>query len=258
MRPNTSTKSVWDREWNNCKEIDNIYPNQQVIDHILYLFSGKINNINILEVGAGSGSDSAFLSKLGAKVTILDFSPQSIKIAKTIAKKENVELKTILSDCKKIPLRSNSYDLVFSVGLVEHFKNPAPVIKEQIRLIKNKGFLLIDIPQKYNLYTIVKKIRMLTGTFHFGWETEYSKPQLKKLFHPYPQMKLVTIYGRDSAIYQKLSNSPIKHILRFFVRNIEKTQLAPYLCLNIGAIYQKSRPTKLKSNHNFNNNSFAG
>jgi len=240
MKAKTNSKSVWDREWGNCKEIDTIYPNKQVIGHIIHLFSGNINNKYILEVGAGSGSDSVSLSKLGAKVTILDFSPQSIKIAKAIAKRKKVKLKAVLSDCQQMPLKSNSYDLVFSVGLIEHFKNPAPVIEEQIRLIKNNGFLLLDIPQKFNLYTIVKKFRMLTGTFHFGWETEYSKYQLKKLLYPYPQMKLVKIYGRDSAIYHKLSNSPISHIWRFFVRNIEKTQLASFLCLNIGAIYQKS------------------
>ena len=172
------------------------------------------------------------------KVTIRP-NQQVIKACKSIAQKEKAKIKTILSNCLHIPLKNNSFDLVFSVGLIEHFAHPLPVIKEQVRLLKKDGYLLIDVPQRYNLYTIVKKIRMLTGSFPFGWETEYSVFDLNKFSS---KLKLVPVlfYGRGSALIQKLPHKLRAHFSKI-LNTVESTPLAPLICLSVGVIFKKPK-----------------
>lgn len=233
-----SPKTIWNTRWSKFTKSTDIYPNRLVIKNIQSIFNGNLQNISILEVGAGSGIDSIYLSKMGAKLTTLDFSPKSISISQKLAQKHSIKLNTILADYQKIPFKSNTFDLVFSVGLVEHFKKPLPIIKEQLRVVKKNGYLLIDVPQKYNLYTIVKKIRMLTHTFAFGWETEYSLQDLKKISKIFG-VKIVKLYGRDSAFTLKFKSN-LKNVWKKFISIIESNQtIAPRVCLNIGVFYKK-------------------
>lgn len=74
-----------------------------------------------------------------------------------------------------------TFDVVFSQGVLEHFRDPDPVIAEQVRVMKKTGVLIVDVPQTYNPYTLFKKIRMWQGRWPYGWETQYSLPSLRKL-----------------------------------------------------------------------------
>lgn len=236
-----NSKQIWDPKWQVFLKKAKLKINQTVVNQIVELYQGKLVGKKILEVGSGSGSDSIYLAKKKANVTLLDFSKNAIRVAQEIAKRHCVKIKTIKTDCKKIPIKDNYFDLVFSVGLIEHFKQPLPIIKEQLRVLKPNGYLVIDVPQKYNLYTLVKKSRMLRGSFPFGWETEFSPQQLKNLALQL-NLKLIKIYGRDSAFRLKIPSS-LNPIFNQYLNFIENSTIAPYLCLCIGAVYQKPQST---------------
>ncbi len=234
-----SSLNIWQKQWQMFSKNLSYHLNDKVIYHIVNLFNQKIKNIKIIELGAGSGGDILYLSQLGAKTTALDFSQESVSIIKSRAKTQKIKIKTVCQDCQKTDLPNNYFDLVFSVGLVEHFTKPLPIIKEQVRILKPGGYLVIDVPQKFNLYTLVKKIRMATKTYPFGWETEYSVANLKS-FGRQLGLKTVFYYGRDSAFTLKLPKTWQKTYKKLFSL-IENSQLAPYLCLNLGFIYQKPK-----------------
>lgn len=229
--------SRWNNIWQFFPKNILYKPNLKTINEILQLYNRQVNNLKILEVGAGSGSDCVTLAKYGAKCYALDFSPEALRVCQEAAKKQGVKIFTINADCQKIPFKKNFFDLVFSAGLVEHFPNPIPMLKEQCEVLKKGGYLLVDVPQKYNLYTISKHIRMFFNIHPFGWETEYSKKDLQ-IIGAKLKLKLIKIYGRDSALSNHL---PIKinNIWKIFFNKIESSKLAPYFCLHIGAIYQK-------------------
>lgn len=130
-----------------------------------------------------------------------------------------------------------SFDLVFSVGVIEHFKDPIPIIKEQTRVLKKGGFLIIDVPQKYNLYTIVKHMRMKLRIFPFGWETEYSVSDLKEIVKIF-NLKIVRFYRLDTAFRMRLPSILRRPWLIIF-SVVENSKIAPFVCLNIGMICQK-------------------
>lgn len=228
-------KNCWDKEWRDFAK--NVYfkPNQFVVDEIVKLTNPK--GKKILEVGAGSGSDAIMLAKKGAVVTTLDFSSQSTKICRLLAKKEGTKIKAVTADCQKMPFSNNTFDLVFSVGLVEHFQDPIPVIDEQLRVLKPGGYLIVDVPQKFNLYTLVKKYRMANGSFPFGWETEYSYFDLQKIAKKL-NVKVIKYFGHDSAFTLHLPQS-IQPVFKKIFSIIENSTIAPFVCLDIALVLQK-------------------
>src|SRR3989344_560424 len=225
---------VWQEDWGNYYKNPNIPSDHKLRAEVLKIFGGKLNGKKVLEVGAGSGMDLTSLVKIGAIGYALDFSENSLRVCQKIAKIQNVEIETVVADARRIPFRESYFDLVYSVGLIEHYKNPVLFLRDQVRVLKKGGYLIVDVPQKYNLYTLVKRYRMRHGSFRFGWETEYSKNDLKLLAF---KLKLDTIgfYGRGSAFTLKfppaLRNGWVS-ILDYF----QNTKLAPYVCLNIGII----------------------
>lgn len=234
---NSRTIVRWNNIWQFFPKDILFRPNIKIINEVLKIFNKKINKLKILEVGAGSSSDSITLAKLGAKCYALDFSPEALRVCQKAAKKQGVKIFTINADCQKIPYKNNFFNVVFSAGLIEHFKNPIPILKEQLRVLDKKGYLIVDVPQRYNLYTISKHLRMIFNTHPFGWETEYSKKNLQ-IIGAKLKLKLIKIYGRDSALSNHLPTKLNKIWKKFFIK-IESSKLAPYFCLHIGAIYQK-------------------
>jgi SAM-dependent methyltransferase len=134
-----------------------------------------------LEVGAGRGADSAHLSRLGATVTVLDFSSESCKQMRRTAESLGVELNVVEGDATAMPFPADSFDIVFHQGFLEHFEDPAAILNEQYRVLKPGGYLLIDVPQKYTLYTLRKKIAIMRKTWFGGWETQFSIGRLEQL-----------------------------------------------------------------------------
>lgn len=86
----------------------------------------------ILEVGAGTGAMSIFLSQLGIAVSTLDNDPQILEQAVVVKEKFGGHNQILLGDAFKLPFPDQSFDAVFHQGLLEHFTD------EQIRQILNE------------------------------------------------------------------------------------------------------------------------
>lgn len=234
---NIGSNKLWNYQWRIFSQKIYLKTNEGVIKEILKITDGDLRGKKILEVGAGSGSDVIDLTKKGAQCFALDFSKESINVCQKLAEQERVNIKTFLADCRQIPIESNYFDLVFSVGLVEHFKDPVPILREQLRVLKKGGFLIIDVPQKYNFYTIVKHLRMKFDKHPFGWETEYSMKDFKTIARTL-KLKVIRFYGRDTALKLRLPLVMRQLWLKVF-SIVERSKIAPFICLNIGVIYQK-------------------
>ena len=103
-----------------------------------------------LEVGAGRGTTAMYLSKRDCDVTMLDLSTQGFRIAEANFKRHGVKLPTmIVADAQSTGLPGCSFDCVYSIGLVEHFINPIPLLKESMRLLKPDGLLFkVIVPSR--------------------------------------------------------------------------------------------------------------
>jgi len=130
----------------------------------------------VLEVGAGSAAASRLLAqRIAGNVVALDLLPQAMRVARRLLpRKLNGRLTLVAADVFHAPFAGESFDLVFSQGLIEHFPNPRPIVEAHSRLVKPGGWLVINVPQTLNPYTLYKHWLMRRGTWPPGWETEYS------------------------------------------------------------------------------------
>lgn len=135
-----------------------------------------------LEVGCGTALDSCLLAgeRPDAEGWAADVSHEAMRLAQRYAGEMGVRLRLLVADLEALPFSAECFDLVFSQGVLEHFADPRAAVREQARVLKRGGVLLVDVPQKYNWYTVRKRRAMREGRWPWGWETEYSAGELKR------------------------------------------------------------------------------
>ncbi len=180
MAEKKSTREHWEKFWQEKEQIDEVYSNEERIYHNLKPLI-RIENTRILEVGAGSARDSFQFAEENASVYVLDYSPKALFIVQKLNHQNNAKVHLLQSDAFKIPVPDNTFDIVFHQGLLEHFRDPIPLIRENYRVLKPGGLLLIDVPQRYHIYTMIKHILIFMNKWFAGWETEFSINELTGL-----------------------------------------------------------------------------
>jgi SAM-dependent methyltransferase len=110
-------------------------------------------------------------------VHALDFTMEALRITTC----SSPAIQPMCGDTLHLPFADGTYDAVFSQGLLEHFSDPLSIVREQSRVVKPGGVLLIDVPQRYSIYTVQKHAKMRQGTWFAEWETEFSLAQLTSL-----------------------------------------------------------------------------
>lgn len=256
MAKKQSTIDHWDRFWKNKEQIEEVYSN----DDRIYLNLAKVTDLKfkkILEVGAGSARDSFQLAEQQATVYVLDYSPRALRIVKNLNAQSKAGVYLIQGDAFQIPIPDETLDIVFHQGLLEHFKDPLPLLKEHFRVLKPGGLLLVDVPQRYHVYTFIKHILIFLNKWFAGWETEFSIEQLKNLLEQ-SGFSVQHQYGRwmrPSLVYRIMREvfKKIKIRLSLYPRGFKLTRnlrdrlrdkliskrWAFYTFLDIGMIGQK-------------------
>lgn len=138
--------------------------------------------LRVLEVGCGTAIDSFYLAeRVQADLCASDLTVQALQVAQKIQNGFSTAVKLVAADLMFLPFDTGSFDLVFSQGVLEHFYDPSVAVKEQARVTKPGGYVIIDVPQTWNPYTLYKKYRLWRGDWPYGWETQYTLSALKKV-----------------------------------------------------------------------------
>jgi len=175
-----STKAHWDAYWKENLDPHVTYDNDdRVVNAILAL--GDVRGKRILEVGAGSGRDSIALARRGAEVTVIDYVPSSLSVVGANAAAAGVTLTMVCADGTRMPFPEGTFDVVFHQGLMEHFRDERPLLRDNRRVLKTGGHVVIDVPQRWHIYTVGKKILIALDKWFAGWEKEYSIRELETL-----------------------------------------------------------------------------
>jgi len=110
------------------------------------LFSELIeaaNNFNggkkVLEIGCGRGSLSCYFSDAGYDCTLVDLSENVIEVAKKIFEINSLNANFVVGDANDLKIPSDTFDIIYSIGLLEHFEDVEVPIKEQIRVLRPGG-----------------------------------------------------------------------------------------------------------------------
>ncbi len=181
MPSRTSTKAHWQRFWSGRTAIDDVYSNDgRIVDELAGV--RPLTALRVLEVGAGSGRDAVDCAARGAALVVtLDYTRESLEIIQRLAAAEAARVVPICADATRMPFRTGVFDVVFHQGLMEHFRDPGPLLTENRRVLAPGGLVLVDVPQRYHLYTLIKKVLIACNRWFAGWETEYSIGELETL-----------------------------------------------------------------------------
>jgi ubiquinone/menaquinone biosynthesis C-methylase UbiE len=260
-----STEGHWNRFWRERAEIDDVYPTAgRVADQVLA--EGPVAGRRVLEVGAGSGRDSVTLARHGARAVLLDYSMPSLEVARRVAEREGQRPLLVRADALRLPFREGTFDLVFHQGLLEHFRDPMPLLEENVRVLKPEALLLVDVPQRYHVYTVLKHVLIAMGKWFAGWETEFTIGELEGLMRR-SGVRIVRRYGewmvpgifyrsvRWALLRLRLARLPLDPPpipvvtpLSRAARNAwAKTPMAIHTYFVIGALGRKSPPASARA-----------
>jgi SAM-dependent methyltransferase len=151
----------WDRYWSRLtlpREYRHT-PRAHYLNAILDVFDRWLPSdasLTAAEIGGAPGQYLAYVHRArGYRVTCVDFSP--IGCAKTV---DNFRLLGIDGDVIEADITTDvgdlpAFDVVYSLGLIEHFTDRHRIVENHARLVRPGGYLVLGVPN----------FRGLTGWF---------------------------------------------------------------------------------------------
>lgn len=110
-------------------------------------------SMSILDIGGATGVFSFWLSEQGHNVTLIDFVPKHIEIAKKREIDEGIKLAAVsVGDARNLPFESGSFDLVLLMGPLYHLVDKNERLKslqEAFRVLKPKGRVIGEVISRF-------------------------------------------------------------------------------------------------------------
>lgn len=123
------------------KTEDVSYANDFIDFFIDSIGNKKISNMNVLEIGSGTGYLLSKIQKLGANV--IGVEPGSHCLS--AYDKYNVHIINDFFPTQKI---KSKYDVIIMSVVLEHFQNPSKFLKSLHNYIKNDGLVIVSVPDE--------------------------------------------------------------------------------------------------------------
>ena len=96
-------------------------------------------NARLLEVGCGMGTDLLQFARGGARVTGVDLTPRSIEITRKHFQLYGQTGDFAITDGEELPFAADSFDVVYSNGVLHHTPNTADAVREIHRVLRPGG-----------------------------------------------------------------------------------------------------------------------
>jgi 2-polyprenyl-3-methyl-5-hydroxy-6-metoxy-1,4-benzoquinol methylase len=110
--------------------------------------TGPLNGKSVVELGgAMSLSLLAMVKWRGVKATSIDYSPASVAPTKRMFADNGSEVECIADDFFSPAIQGRCFDLVTHWGVLEHQRDPAPLIELSTRLCAPNGKVIFSMPQ---------------------------------------------------------------------------------------------------------------
>lgn len=220
----------WDDYWQKLKlpvAVDDAKarPYEREILKVLKRFAPKEPGARVVEIGGAPGGYLAYVARAsGAEAFALDISPVGCQKLE-----ENFELlgipvtvfcrDVLESDLSDLP----RFDMVYSLGLIEHFGDPLPMIRKHVELAKPGGVIVLGLP---NFRGITKHVLRFTRPEMLGihnlatmdirtWSRFEQDAGLEVLFRGYVGGWEPRIYAmRKASLWARWVNLPIRAAAR--------------------------------------------
>jgi len=182
-----------------------------------------------LEVGCGS---ARLLARVGAAAPLdlvaLDPAPHALALASKSAAQAGVAMRRASGDALALPFHDGAFDLVLSGGLLEHFREPEPVLAEMVRVLRPGGTFYADVvPRRFSLYRlqdlprILRTPWLLPGVFESSYGPARYRHALERLGLDAIRVRAAGVYPPRSgpalaALAAALDGTPIADLMGWY------------------------------------------
>ncbi len=141
---------------------------------LLRLIPNKKNK-KIVDISAGFGRLATQYAPLFKKCLLLEPSEKLLQEAKRL-KTKHKNLRFEKGFLEKSPLKEGSFDVALLIRVLHHLKDPENIIKEINKILKPKGFLILEFANKFHLKNRIKAFFKM----NFGFFTEHQPEDIHK------------------------------------------------------------------------------
>ena len=163
---------------------------------------------DVLEVGVGLGADHQSFAEAGASLSGIDLTERAVSHTQRRLKLLGHASNLQVADAERLPFQENSFDLVYSWGVLHHSPNTQAAINEVWRVLRPGGSSRIMIYNKYSVIGLMLWLRY--GLFRL-------KPwlSLEHLYSNYLESPGTKAYTYHSAreLFKQFENVEIDSVL---------------------------------------------
>jgi ubiquinone/menaquinone biosynthesis C-methylase UbiE len=120
-----------------------------------YVDFDSLRGKRVLDVGFGSGFSVQLFAEAGADVTGIDLTPWAVATTRARLEAFGLEADVREGDAEDLPFADESFDFVFSWGVIHHSTNMDKALAELIRVCRHGGRLVIMVYHRRSLFFVV-------------------------------------------------------------------------------------------------------
>jgi 2-polyprenyl-3-methyl-5-hydroxy-6-metoxy-1,4-benzoquinol methylase len=168
-------------------------------------FAGA-RGLDVLEIGCGVGTDTVRFARAGARITAVDLSETAVTLTAERLAEEQLEGTVREADAESLPFADDSFDVVYSWGVLHHTPNTAGAIGEVARVLRPSGEARIMLYNSRSFFAagvwargIVRSRRPISPKRALATSLEspgtkaYSTAEVRALFRPLATIEISTV-----------------------------------------------------------------
>ena len=104
----------------------------------------------MLEIGVGLGTDLVHFVRAGANATGVDLTDRAVGLVRRRLQLEGLEADLRVADAEALPFEDESFDRVYSWGVLHHTPDTARAVREGLRVLRPGGELCVMLYARHS------------------------------------------------------------------------------------------------------------
>lgn len=168
---------------------------------------GASRGLDVLEIGIGLGADHQRFAEAGARLHGIDLTQRAVDHTRQRFDALGLHSTLSVGDAEHLTFPDNTFDIVYSWGVLHHSPDTARAIGEVFRVLRPGGAARIMIYHKWSMIGLMLWLRYALLRFRpsaglkdiYSNHLEspgtkaYSRNEAKRLFRPYSAVKIRTV-----------------------------------------------------------------
>jgi SAM-dependent methyltransferase len=161
----------------------------------------------VLEIGCGTGADLLQFARHGAIATGVDLTARHVELAR---KRLDGRAAIHQADMRALPLMDESFDYIYSHGVLHHCEEPEKAVREMFRVLRPGGKINVHVYAFWSYFALWRFLR-----YGRQWKFHIENSDAPVHIALYTGRKLRQMFGPDISI-EKHQCKPFEFLAPLF------------------------------------------